>query len=159
MSVNPAARPRGNPQFDDLSLHFGEHLTDLAALVDGWEVLLLADPLEREAVAAFAAGRTMGWQAVVAAMGYDGNDEFVHDAAKSWALADIASKLDNPGERDLVLDFAAESMATPVRLPRRLRPLAVLAALSRRSLRQGGTALMSGRSSALTALRAGMFGR
>lgn len=156
--AEPAVRSQGNPQLTELSAHFGRHLGHLVSMVDGWEALLLAEPLDVVAIEAFATGRAEGWQVIANALGCEDDGTAVYQAGRLWALADLASKLDDPGERDLVLGYANDLGTGLARFSRRLRPLAVLAVLSQRSIKERGTALMSGRRSALTALRVGLFG-
>ncbi len=126
----------------------------LAALAEGWEHLL-ADRLDESAIAGFAAGRQAGFAALAGEMGTDRDS--ADRAARTWALADLAANLSNEEERSRVVAHAGET--SPLHLPSGLRPLAVLAALGRRSLRRGGRPLLEGRGAAATAFRVGLFGR
>jgi phytoene synthase len=73
-------------------------------------------------------------------------------------LGDLAAHVEKSEERAAVLD-AAEGLEACPRLPRPLRPIQVLAALARRSLRRGGTPLLDGPHAALLAMRVGITGR
>jgi phytoene synthase len=75
-----------------------------------------------------------------------------------WALGDLAGNLADPAERAAVLARAATLPPCPP-LPRALRPLAVLAALGKRSLARGGTPLLDGFGAGLLAMRVGIAGR
>lgn len=159
LGAESAERPRGNPQFDDLVAHFGDRLPALVTLVDGWEAVLLADGAQKDAVESLALGRAHAWQVAADAVDCGAKSSAVSDAAQCWALADIIAGLANAGDRPELLTLARNHSERSAQLPRRLRPLAVLAALSRRAIARGGGPLLSGRISALVALRAGMFGR
>ena len=127
----------------------------LVALVDGWEVLL-ADAFDRASIEQFAAGRAQAFGGLA--------NELARDPAPAeacgrwWALGDLAANLSDPMERTLVLAVAAKLPSCP-RLPRALRPLAVLSGLARRSLARGGRPLADGAGAALLAVRLGIAGR
>ncbi|MFA6220372.1 MAG: hypothetical protein WC692_11440 [Erythrobacter sp.] len=159
LGASPADRPRGNPQLDELAMHLDNRLSDLVVLVDGWEALLLADPVDTAVAGAFAAGRERAWQVLAEAFGCPPQSNAVVAAARCWALADLVARRGDGEERAWLVALAKERGPEIASLPRRLRPLAVLAALSRRAIRRGGGPLLSGRISALVALRAGLFGR
>jgi phytoene synthase len=159
LRASPDKRPRGNPLLDELSGHFGSVLGTLIPLVDGWEAFLLADPLDHTSIAAFTDGRAAAWQAFAEVIGEGASAAAVGAAARVWAVADLAAGLGDGPDRALVLQVAEGSRPVRHLMPRRLRSLAVLAALGQRSLDRGGAPLMAGRGSALVALRAGLFGR
>ena len=126
----------------------------LAALAEGWEHLL-ADNLDAPAITGFATGREIAMAALAAETEVEPGS--AARAARSWALGDLAANLTDPAEKSLVVALADTS--TPPLLPRPMRPLAVLAALGRRSLLRGGRPLLEGRGAAATALRVGLLGR
>jgi len=70
-----------------------------------------------------------------------------------------AAHVSDQTERELILELARAELS--VNTPTGLMPraLAVLTALSRRSIRRGGQPLMVGRGAALAALRAGLIGK
>lgn len=159
LAASGDALPRGNPLLDELAKGFGEQREQLAALVDGWEAVLLAEPIDRYAVQSLKAGRQAGWLALATALGLRANDAAVRIAAGRWAFADLISGLRQDDRNPEIIAVAQASLGQPAPLPRTMRPLAVLDALARRSLAVGGAPLLAGRGSAMVALRAGVFGR
>ena len=151
--------PRGNPLLDEVAKGFGEQRRQLGALVDGWEAVLLAEPLNRSAIQSLKAGREAGWLALATALGFEADEAAVRLAAGRWAIADLISGLPRDDRTPEIITYAQASLGQPAPLPRALRPLAVLDALARRSLGAGGAPLLAGRGSAMVALRAGVFGR
>ncbi len=151
--------PRGNPLLDELAIGFGEQRQQLGALVDGWEAVLLAEPIDRSAIESLRSGREAGWQALATALDTGESDAAVRLAAGRWALADLISGLPQEDREPDIIAEAQASLGQPASLPRALRPLAVLDALARRSLAAGSAPLLAGRGSAMVALRAGLFGR
>lgn len=144
--------PQGDPLLD--LLRGWRAPLRLVALVDGWEQLL-AEPFDREAITGFCEGRVQAWAALAEEIGARGDPR---PAARTWALADLAANLSDPGERAAVAEAAGEQAFVPP-ASRALRPLAVLGGLGRRSLARGGAPLLGGRMATLAALRLGMFGR
>lgn len=145
--------PRGEPVLD--SLRGWRDPSGLAALADGWEALL-AEALTAEAIGEFADGRARAFACLACELGVDLVGE-VQDAARIWALADLAGNLSDSGERSRVIELG-RGLAPPP-LPAALRPLAVLSGLGARALSKGGAPLLSGPGSALLALRIGLAGR
>jgi phytoene synthase len=127
----------------------------LVPLVDGWEALL-GETLDAAAINGFAAGRGEAFGQLAREL--DDDPEAASICARHWALADLAANLSDPGERTAVLRAAAELPRCP-RLSRKLRPLAVLAGLARRSLARGGAPLVAGPGAMLLAVRLGITGR
>ena len=151
--------PRGNPLLDELADTFGQQRQSLGALVDGWEAVLLAEPIDRFAIHALKAGREAGWLALASALGAGTDDTAVRFAAGRWALADLLSGLPQEDRTPEIIADAQTSLGQPASMSRAMRPLAVLDALARRSIAAGGAPLLAGRGSAMVALRAGVFGR
>jgi len=148
-----AAWPRG-----DAVVHLLQEWRDPAALVslvDGWEGLL-AEALDRPVIDAFAAGRVQAINQLASEIGVAAPT--ADACGMCWALGDLAAHVEKSEERAAVLD-AAEGLEACPRLPRPLRPIQVLAALARRSLRRGGTPLLDGPHAALLAMRVGITGR
>jgi phytoene synthase len=127
----------------------------LAPLVDGWEALLGED-LDEAAMRAFAGGRGEAFGQLARELGHDPGA--ANACARQWALGDLAANLSDPGERAAVIELAA-GLPPSARLPRALRPLAVLAGLARRSLARGGAPLLDGPGALLHAVRLGITGR
>ena len=129
----------------------------LIALVDGWEALL-AEDFGEEAARTFASARAQSWLALARHLGVEGRTEAILLAGQRWALADLAAGLSDPDERAAVSALARGDNAY-VKLPRLLRPLAVLDGLARRSLAKGGAPLLDGPLGGLAAMRIGLLGR
>src|SRR5690606_37739791 len=127
----------------------------LQEMASGWEVLLGED-LDADGIREHSRSRAGGWLAMARLHGADG--ENAGQAAQCWALGDLAANIGG-AERELVIEPAGPLRATPIRLPRELRPLAVLAGLGRRSLARGGVPLLGGPGSVLAAIRLGITGR
>ena len=152
------AVPAGNPLLDQLVATFGFERARLTKLVDGWEALLLADPVDAVATRAFAEGRAAAWDALARKLSVEGTD-VVGLAATRWAMADLAGRVETEDDRALILAEFARISGSGRKLDKKLRPLAVLDALSRRAIAKGGMPLLADRMSALVALRAGLVGR
>lgn len=150
--------PRDWP-WGDAVLDLLRHWRDPAALVpliDGWEALL-AEDLTPRAIADFIDGRALAYQALAEQLGV-ARPKDAREAARLWALADLAANLSQGEEKALVVDYGRSQVIAPI-LPASLRPLAVLAALGKRALDRGGDALLSGPGAMLLALRTGFTGR
>ena len=150
----PSAWPHGEPVLD--ALRGWRDPAGLAALPEGWEALL-ADDLTPAAIAEFVDGRGRAFACLARELGVE-RPEDASDAARVWALADLAANMSDGAERALVVDYGRTVPPTP-RLSAALRPLAVLAGLGAAALARGGGPLLSGPGSTLLALRIGMTGR
>ncbi len=155
LAQDPQDWPLGEPLL--ALLRKGRLATDtLAPLVDGWEGLL-ADHLDEGIVHGFVAGRVALWQGLAAA--HSGNAGQAGQVAHEHALADLALNLGSEAEAALVRDLAQAQPWNRPRLPRPLRPLAILHGLSHRALRRGAGELLDGPGAMATALRLGILGR
>ncbi|MGD9664600.1 MAG: hypothetical protein AB7U34_05295 [Novosphingobium sp.] len=134
--------------------------TALIGLVDAWEEMLLEAPAPDSVLEGVAMARGASFAALADLL--DCNDaagENVHKAGSLWAFADLAAGLGNKDERAACLSHA-RSIALPVeRLPRQLRPLAVLSGLGTRSIVKGRASLLAGPVDMMVAMRIGMTGR
>lgn len=156
----PEERPRGDVVLDGIGEHLRGHEAALIRLVDGWEHLLSVGPLTREDARSFADGRSAALLSIFGTAPWpERQRRAAGEAAQCWALADLAAKVLNEGERDMLVSLGLEVGPGNSELPRTARGLAVLRALSRRALERGGKPLMEGRSAALAAMRAGLLGR
>jgi 15-cis-phytoene synthase len=154
MLVRPVAEwPPGEPVLD--SLRAWREPSRLAQLAVGWEALL-AETLTPAAIAEFADGRGRAFACLARELDADAAAE-AEQAARIWALADLSANISDADERALVVERSRALV--PPRLPRPLRPLAVLAGLGAAALAKGGAQLLSGPGSALLALRIGLTGR
>lgn len=153
-----AARAKGNPELDALGETWAGSEPSLVALIDGWEHLLGETPLPEDSIEAFAAGRGTAFAGLAALVGEGAAAAAASGAGTRWALADLAFRLSDPCERDACLKLHSALAPERVRLPRRLRGLAILDALGKRAMARNEPP-MSGRGAALLALRVGLLGR
>jgi len=152
--AKPSAQwPRGEPVLD--ALRGWRDASGLAGLAEGWEALLI-DRLTPKVIAEFVAARGRAFACLARELGIKAVGD-VEEAARVWALADLAANISDGEERALVVDHGRGWLPPP--LSASLRPLAVLAGLGARALRLGGVPLLSGPGSALLALRIGLTGR
>ena len=148
LSESPARWPEGEPLLGLLRGFPGEPGA-LAAVVDGWE-MLLGERLDTPEIAQFAEGRAAGWIAL--------GGTAAAAAARYWARADLLLNLPAGDEVEAVrAALAAEPRQA--KLPRELRPLAVLGALAARTIRRGSEELLDSPGALGTAMRVGIFGR
>jgi phytoene synthase len=149
-------RPRGDVVLDGLGATWQGREAALIAMIDGWEVLVTAERLGPAEIETFGAGRGAFFGAL-----HDDHRGSIEDriaaAAFRWSVADAAVGVSDPEERTLVIAAGLARASVGGRIPRSLRGLAVLEALSLRALRHGGLPLMQGRGAALTAFRAAIF--
>lgn len=124
----------------------------LAALASGWEAMTGPAPLPTEAFLALAQARANAF-AVLA-----GGPDTLR-MGRNWALADIAGHLGDPRERSAALALAREQDWRQARLPRALRPLAVLHGLAARAIRHDNPDAVFTPAGMLLAIRIGMLGR
>ena len=154
MLARPAVEwPRGEPVLD--ALRDWRDPAGLSDLAVGWEALL-AETLTPAAIAEFVAGRGRVFACLARELGVEAVEN-AEEAARIWALADLAANISDGEERALVADYG-RALAPPP-LSASLRPLAVLAGLGARALKLGGVPLLSGPGSTLLALRIGLTGR
>ena len=153
-----SAWPRGEPLLAALGAWRGEH-GGLVRLVDGWEELLGEAPLPSAALGAFMAGRAAAFRALACVLGHEDAQAAAHRGGAGWAIADLAGHLSHPDERAAAAELAAAHDWRRLRLPRDLRPLAILHGLSARAMTRKHPGTIGGRSDFLVALRLGILGR
>ncbi len=151
-------RPGGEPLMGLIAC-WGDHAAALSALVDGWENLAQSDALGADAMRAFCQGRGAAAAALTRLTGCTGAQENARAAGEGWALADLASRLTDPGEREIAARLMREQDWKRVALPRALRPLAVLHGLASQSAGRGGAMEEPRAGSLLLAMRIGLLGR
>ena len=156
LGEKPEAWPEGEPVLAVLRL-WGAETGALSALVDGWESLLGDPPLDGDALERFADGRANAFGALARLLQAD-PDEAMR-AARGWALVDLSGKLGDPSERSAARELADQLDWRRSRLPRSLRPLAMLHGLARRAMLRGEGELLAGGAAGLVALRLGLLGR
>lgn len=158
LARDAAERPHGEPLVGLLQTWRG-HAVRLTSLVDGWEQLASEDSLGRDAMRAFCKGRATAFAALAQVVGRADSDKAAHAAGEGWALADLASRLDNPHERESALQLVSEHDWRRIVLPRDLRPLAMLHGLAAHAGRTGAGLGSGAAGSLLLAVRIGLFGR
>ncbi len=155
LGTPPQDRPRGDAVLDAIGAHWAGREAALIAMVDGWEVLVVAQQLDEAAIEAFAVQRAAFFASLAGNAGMASADR-IAAAAYRWAIADAAPGVSDASERALLITLG-QSRTAAGRLPRSLRGLAVLEALSLRAMRRGGRPLMEGRGASLAVLRAAIF--
>ena len=149
-------RPQGDPLLDLIGSAWNGHEISLIALVDGWEAMLGEGPVPEADLSRFIDGRAALARGLAARLGEEASAAAAERAGAFWARADIAGHAAHDAEREFALDH---TLSSAPRLPRRLRPLAVIGGLARRSLRNRGAPMLGDRLSPLAALRLGLIGR
>ena len=99
----------------------------LVLIAEGWEVLIEAQALDRNALMMFAASRG----GTLFAIGGDLLNIPVDPAVgEGWALADLARHLANENEAAIARDLAQERLSVKRRWPRAARSLGAVAAIA-----------------------------
>jgi len=150
-------RPEGDAALDAIGEYWSGAETDLISLVDGWEALIVAQTLDKQALTAFSRGRSAPFTSFLDA-GSNAQTQRITDAGAVWALADAAIRMSDEAERDLCINEAL-NRAGKGPLATALRGLAILEALAIRSLKTGVKPMMEGRGAALLAFKVGLLGR
>ena len=146
------ARPSGDNVLDAIGRYWDGEENGLVQLVDGWEHMLSEPPLASQAAQAFIAGRIEAVAAI-------SDTKDVRLVARRWACADATAHTAQEDERQTFIKLGLEDADQKIALPKSLRGLSVLNALSLRALRANGIPLMHGRGAAATILRASIIGR
>ncbi len=150
-----ALRPRGDPVLDAVGRAWRGEEDGLRALVDGWEQMVGDAPGIAEA-GHLAQAKARCFTSLARLAGQSEAEDKAALHGRAWGYADAALLSDR---RDgICADYLEKEAALP-RLPKALRPLALIGNLSRRALQRGGGALMGDRTSPLAAARIAMFGR
>jgi phytoene synthase len=156
LGTSVEARPRGDAVLDGIGAHWQGREEALAAMVDGWEVLVTSERLGYEEAKTFGMLRGEFFSALAPQEKGIVQDRLAA-AGYRWALADAASAVSDPEERDTLVSVGLARTHLGGSFPRVLRGLAVLDALALRALRRGGRPLMEGRGAPIAALRAAIF--
>ena len=107
---------------------------ELAAMEEGWGVLLSEGPLDAEMLQVYADRRGgLLFRHSARLLGGEGE---VAPAGACWALVELARRSARADEAEAAMRAAA-AIAEPPAWPRRLRPLAMLSLLARRDLARG----------------------
>lgn len=154
---DPSAWPQGEPILAALR-SWGDAHAEAAALVDAWEALTAPSPLGPEAMLTFAQGRGAATAALARALGRHQDVEAATQLGRVWALEDLAMRLGRDDERAIAMSLAAELPGKLPRVGRSLRPLRVLAGLSRRRRISGSDAGAASPGAMIEALKLGLLG-
>ncbi|MEP2140083.1 MAG: hypothetical protein ABJ311_03075 [Erythrobacter sp.] len=152
------ARPGGDEVLDSISNHWPDDAACLLGLVNAWEQMLGEPPLPQADIQEFGSGRGSVFVAALLGGNAEQAPEHTNGAGQRWALTDAALHIENVEERGAFLALA-RALPNPAPLKRPFKGLAILSALSMRSLKNDGKPLMYGRGAALTAWKATILGR
>lgn len=154
----PAAqRPRGDAVLDSIGEFWHGREASLAAMVDGWEVLVRAESIGSSEAVAFGTGRGAFFVGLCPDPLSPTLTNRLAAAGQVWALADAATSVSDPAERSVLIAAGLAAHGAVGRFPSNMRGLAVLEALAVRALKGGGHPLMEGRGAPLAALRGAIF--
>ena len=135
------APPPPEPVLQSVAAHVlpaGIAGASLAAMEEGWSILLAEESLDAEALQAYARLRGgLLFRHSARLLGAAGE---VESAGARWALVDLARHSTNPGEAAAALKAAAGLAPEPA-WPRALRALAMLSLLARRDLERAPSPL------------------
>lgn len=155
LAARPSPASTGDPLLAALNA-WPAARSALSDLVEGWEAMTGDAPLPASAYLSLAGARGAAFAALA------GTPEASAAAlrmGRNWALADIASGLSNPQERAAALELARAQDWRWARLPRSLRPLAVLHGLAAHRIVNDPPAPQLSPAAMLTAVRIGLLGR
>lgn len=145
-----SAWPEGEPLLAALRSWNGWH-SALLPLVDGWEGMTGTAPLPAVVFEQLADARGRAFAALA-------RDDGALQPGRNWALVDLAFRLSNATEREAVFALAKAQDWSRPRLPRELRPLAVLHALTARRLRRPADSDRMTPGDFAVAMRVGLLG-
>lgn len=141
MAKPPAERPLGNPVIaalnaagnaDNIALH-------AQSLIDAWDTLIEAEGDRLQGHLEFAEARGHALFGMFAGLAAPEREADLLRLGRFWAAWDLARHLSDAAEAEAVIGALRGETAwlTSLRLPRRLRPLAILAALARLDMKPG----------------------
>ncbi|MGE3691820.1 MAG: hypothetical protein AB7F98_10610 [Novosphingobium sp.] len=133
LAAGSSEAARGEPLIAALTC-WGEDRKAMTALVDAWEGMTGEPPIAPTVFERLAEARAAIFGKIVKS---PEPDSHVLRMARNWALADIAFRLTDPAEQSAALDLARQQDWSQARLPRNVRPLAMLHALATRNLASG----------------------
>lgn len=132
------APPPAEPLLRALAAHVlpaGLTGAELAAMEEGWAAIVAGEALTPATLAGYAAARGGRLFALTARL-LGEHDSPVADAGKCWALVELARHSADRADR-AAAHAAADGLPRSGKWPAKLRPLGMLAALSRRDLERG----------------------
>ncbi len=147
-SREPAAPLPPDPLLQSIIRQWEDGRRALVDLIDGWEHLLSEKDWSEADAAAFQNGRAAGFSMLAELVGHAEAAEAAARHGTAWARADLGAM----GQTD------GKGLPELPKLPKALRPLAIIGGLSRRSIGRGNAPLVGDRLSPLVAIRLGIFG-
>lgn len=110
----------------------------LATMIDGWEELIVADPLGIAALGRHAAARGAGLFTMAGRI-FGADSPLLEAAGQGWALADLAAHLSKPDVAATASALAVEqiSQGFSARWPNALRPIGLLSLIAGLDLANG----------------------
>ena len=145
------------PLLDALGTNFHSEISNLSDLVDGYEALALNEVDEGSSgVYAVSSGRKAALIAVCGMSNAAPEASPLEALASSWTFAEYLRSDAHVSVLDEARSIADRPRPT---FPRSLRGLAILDRLACRSIRRGGSPLMTTRGDAAAAMRIGLLGR
>lgn len=153
---DPQQWPLGEPILSTLR-SWGSRAATVTPLVEAWEALTAPSPLGTDALQAFAQGRGAAAAALAITLGRPDESEAAHRLGRIWALEDLAMRLGRDDERSAARLMAADLVGLP-KVSRPLRPLRVLAGLTRRRRQTGSEEGAASPAAVLQALKLGLLG-
>jgi len=156
LARDPGDLPSGEPLLAATAC-WGDDISALIALVDGWEHLVEPDKLGEDAMRAFCEGRGAAWAGLARLAGCPQAQDAARRAGEGWALMDLAARLSDPVEKEAAARLVDEAHWRRIALPRALRPLAILHGLAVDAAGRRQSASDAG--SLMRAVRIGLFGR
>ena len=158
LAQTPQDWPKGEPLLA-LLRHWEGRAAELAVLADGWErVVSHGSPLSPEDIQTLAEARGAAFGLLAEAIGHPNDATAISQMAHDWALADQATHLKEAHDRETARDLLSGVEWQRRRLPRALRPVAVLNGLAARSARKGTGLDQLDALSIIPAMRIGLFG-
>ncbi len=152
-------RPQGDAVLDAIGETWAGEEAALRDLVNGWEHLLADPPLPEVDAQKFVDARAGALCAFARVSPEHKTYRHVNLAAQIWAIADLAAKVHSDTERNILLDMGQRLCAEKPKKLSSFKGLAVLSALGRRAIANGGRPLMEGRGAGFTAFRAALLGK
>jgi phytoene synthase len=157
ISQQPEQWPQGEPILATLR-SWNKATPTAVALVDAWEALTAPSPLAASSLKAFADGRGAAAAALADVLHSSPDREAARQLGQVWALEDLAMRLGRDDERSTAVALAEMLPRQLPRVSRPLRPLRVLAGLSRRRRRSGREDGASSPAAMLEAVKLGLLG-
>lgn len=111
--------------------------SDIAGLVDAWEILLVDSDLTDDNLLDFSKGRGGGIFRLASAIAGVPADAAMDRAGMLWALADFSRRCTDRALADRALALARELSGSARALPHALRPFAILAYFAERDAARG----------------------